>query len=62
MVTSGSAFLHRSIVHVRFIMLTLGLSVFGFRFHSTFAESVATVAVAVPLGFAMNWAFTTSIW
>jgi ABC-2 type transport system permease protein len=39
------------------IMLVLGLSVFGFRFHGTFAESVAAVAVAVPLGFAMNWAF-----
>jgi ABC-2 type transport system permease protein len=40
-----------------FIMLTLGLSVYGFRFHGTLAESIATVAVAVPLGFAMNWAF-----
>jgi ABC-2 type transport system permease protein len=40
-----------------FIMLALGLSVYGFRFHGTVAEALGTVAVAVPLGFAMNWAF-----
>ena len=39
------------------IMLALGLAVYGFRFHGTLAESVSTVAVAVPLSFAMNWAF-----
>jgi ABC-2 type transport system permease protein len=39
------------------IMLVLGLSVYGFRFHGTLAQSVAAVAVAAPLGFAMNWAF-----
>lgn len=40
-----------------FIMLLLGLTVFGFRFHGTLAESVAAVFVAVPLSFAMNWFF-----
>jgi ABC-2 type transport system permease protein len=39
------------------IILALGLAAFGFRFHGTVAESIATVAIAVPLGFAMNWAF-----
>ena len=39
------------------IMLVLGLAVFGFRFHGTFAESVGTLAVGIPLSFAMNWAF-----
>jgi ABC-2 type transport system permease protein len=39
------------------IMLGLGLAVYGFRFHGTVAESIATIAVAVPLSFAMNWAF-----
>ncbi len=39
------------------IMLVLGLTVFGFRFHGSLAESVSTLAVAVPLSFAMNWAF-----
>jgi ABC-2 type transport system permease protein len=39
------------------IMLVLGLVVFGFRFHGTFAESVATLAVALPLSFALNWLF-----
>ncbi len=39
------------------IMLGLGLAVFGFRFHGTLLEAVATVFVAVPLSFAMNWLF-----
>jgi ABC-2 type transport system permease protein len=39
------------------IMLALGLSVFGFRFHGSAPEAVATFAVALPLTFAMNWAF-----
>jgi len=39
------------------IMLILGLAVFGFRFHGSFAGAVATLAVALPLCFAMNWAF-----
>ncbi len=40
-----------------FIMLLLGLTAFGFRFHGTLPESVATLFVAVPLSFAMNWLF-----
>jgi ABC-2 type transport system permease protein len=39
------------------IMLGLGLAVFGFRFHGTTLEAVATVFVALPLSFAMNWLF-----
>jgi len=39
------------------IMLVLGLAVFGFRFHGTFTQAVATLAIAVPLSFALNWAF-----
>ena len=39
------------------IMLVLGMAVFGFRFHGSAAEAVATLLVAVPLSFAMNWAF-----
>jgi ABC-2 type transport system permease protein len=39
------------------IMLGLGLGVYGFRFHGTLAQSVATLLVALPLSFAMNWAF-----
>jgi ABC-2 type transport system permease protein len=39
------------------IMLGLGLAVFGFRFHGTLVEAVATVFVALPLSFAMNWLF-----
>ncbi len=39
------------------IMLGLGLAVFGFRFHGNLVEAVATVFVAVPLSFAMNWLF-----
>jgi ABC-2 type transport system permease protein len=39
------------------IMLGLGLAVFGFRFHGTLLEAVATVFVALPLSFAMNWLF-----
>ena len=39
------------------IMLVLGLAVFGFRFHGTLLEAVATVLVALPLSFAMNWLF-----
>ncbi len=39
------------------VMLLLGLVVFGFRFHGTLLESVATAFVAVPLSFAMNWFF-----
>jgi len=39
------------------IMLALGLAVFGFRFHGTLLEAVATVFVALPLSFAMNWLF-----
>ena len=39
------------------IMLVLGLTVFGFRFHGTTLGAFATLAVALPLAFAMNWAF-----
>jgi ABC-2 type transport system permease protein len=39
------------------LMLALGIAVFGFRFHGTFFESVATIFVALPLSFAMNWLF-----
>jgi ABC-2 type transport system permease protein len=39
------------------IMLALGMIVFGFRFHGTATESVAALLVAIPLSFAMNWAF-----
>jgi ABC-2 type transport system permease protein len=39
------------------IMLLLGLSVFGFRFHGTVLESIASIFVAVPFSFAMNWLF-----
>ena len=39
------------------IMLALGIVVFGFRFHGNFLEAVATVFVALPLSFAMNWLF-----
>jgi ABC-2 type transport system permease protein len=39
------------------IMLVLGLTVFGFRFHGSILESVGTLAVALPLSFAMNWTF-----
>ena len=39
------------------IMLALGLAVFGFRFHGTVVEAIATVFVALPLSFAMNWLF-----
>jgi ABC-2 type transport system permease protein len=39
------------------IMLVLGLAVFGFRFHGSVLESVGTLAVALPLSFAMNWLF-----
>lgn len=39
------------------IMLGLGLLAFGFRFHGSPAEAVGTVAVALPLSFAMNWLF-----
>jgi ABC-2 type transport system permease protein len=39
------------------IMLGLGIVVFGFRFHGNIAEAVATVVVALPLSFAMNWLF-----
>jgi len=39
------------------IMLTLGLAVFGFRFHGTVLESVAVLLVVLPLSFAMNWLF-----
>jgi ABC-2 type transport system permease protein len=39
------------------IMLALGLGLFGFRFHGSFLDSVATVFVALPLSFAMNWLF-----
>ena len=39
------------------IMAALGMAVFGFRFHGSVAEAVATIFVAVPLSFAMNWLF-----
>ncbi len=39
------------------IMLTLGMVAFGFRFHGTTAQSIATFFVAMPLGFALNWLF-----
>jgi ABC-2 type transport system permease protein len=39
------------------IMLALGIVVFGFRFHGDPAQAVATVVVALPLSFAMNWLF-----
>lgn len=39
------------------IMLVLGMAVFGFRFHGSVLGAVATIAVALPLSFAMNWAF-----
>jgi ABC-2 type transport system permease protein len=39
------------------IMLALGLAIFGFRFHGSLLEAVATVFVALPLSFAMNWLF-----
>lgn len=39
------------------VMLGLGLAVFGFRFHGTLVESLATVFVALPLSFGMNWLF-----
>lgn len=39
------------------IMLGLGLLVFGFRFHGSFVEAIATLFVALPLSFAMNWLF-----
>jgi ABC-2 type transport system permease protein len=39
------------------VMLGLGLAVFGFRFQGTAAEAIATVFVALPLSFAMNWLF-----
>jgi ABC-2 type transport system permease protein len=39
------------------VMLALGLIVFGFRFHGTVVESIATIFVALPLSFAMNWLF-----
>jgi ABC-2 type transport system permease protein len=39
------------------IMLALGLAVFGFRFHGSILEAVATIFVALPLSFAMNWLF-----
>ena len=39
------------------IMLGLGMAVFGFRFHGTLPEAMATIFVALPLSFAMNWLF-----
>jgi ABC-2 type transport system permease protein len=39
------------------LMLVLGLVVFGFRFHGSLLEAAATLAVALPLSFAMNWLF-----
>jgi len=39
------------------IMLLLGWAAFGFRFHGSAAEAVATLLVALPLSFALNWLF-----
>ena len=39
------------------IMLLLGWAVFGFRFHGSAAQAVATLVVALPLSFALNWLF-----
>jgi ABC-2 type transport system permease protein len=39
------------------IMLVLAMVAFGFRFHGTPGQSIATFFVAMPLGFALNWLF-----